>query len=801
MFASQISSRLLISKECISNEVLVGNLCDMSFCENAVRGMDTILHFGRDNGERLHHIQGQFNNDIQPRTCSCMRGVRRFFYASSACVYPTSLQHHAMPTPVSLREQGLCHKMEIRIARFHNVFGPRGTWFGGHEKAPAAQLRKALAVHMEPNAQHEIEIWGDGKQLRSFLYINDCVEAILLLIESNCSEPINIGSDCSVAIEDLTKIAVQSVGMNIGDDSRPIGVHARNSNNDFVVETLGWTPQVTLEAGPAGTSLLRSLKTSEVVYLNKPTIHIRYLTSHHLPWSRAPEKSLDNLRIFAQSLARTTWRDTRELGVVRFQDDEYLQRPAKNDEKSNITESVLLEEGIVNVSTEICDVPRGHVCAIWRQCAHRAWKEEADYLVLMGDDVVLLDEGWMREIHKQRRPFPLPAVPQMGCSEMIPSRISNGVGGSLPARYTQKHADGWTFGSTPKMPHQHWRHGWRLMFIIIIDNPRSPSITELEAKYAHRPDVRIRVNERNLGASASRNRGMKESAAEWILFLDDDVTPRADILIETEKVIRTNPQAAGFIGNIDFPVANTIFTNAVHLAGVTFFWDIAAKMPRDESDMPWGVTANLIARHVQDCVEFDLQFPKTGGGEDIDFWFYPAPHVAATHPWWNEGQRSYWRFYMWSKGDGGLIKLYPNLTYLDHSPNSAELFLISASLAILGAFTYFSTRSTTMLNVAMSLAMATAIANIAHDVYRHLWRDADRTKALIAESALIRMASEGGRLIGLLERGEILLIGRRFDWFTGRAGDGPMNEERMNGRQRMTLAALIAGVLYFKFSY
>ncbi|KAG1819944.1 hypothetical protein EV424DRAFT_910197 [Suillus variegatus] len=249
-------------------------------------------------------------------------------------------------------------------------------------------------------------------------------------------------------------------------------------------------------------------------------------------------------------------------------------------------------------------------------------------------------------------------------------------------------------------------------------------------------------------------------------------------------------------------------------------------MPENESDMPWGVTTNLIARRVQDGVEFDLQFPKTGGGEDIDFCrkkrdfsvahrgegFYPAPRVIATHPWWNDGQRSYWRFYMWSKSDRGLMKLYPNLTYLDYTPNSAELFLISTASAFLGAFTYFFTRSSVVFIVSMSLAMATVIANIAHDMFRHLWKDTNRTKALrsslrglgwavaVAESALISMASEGGRLIGLLEWGEVMFIGHRFDWFTGRAGDGPMNEEIMN-EQRMALVALIFGVLCFKFCY
>ncbi|KIK36718.1 glycosyltransferase family 2 protein [Suillus luteus UH-Slu-Lm8-n1] len=972
--------------ERISNEVLVGNLCDLSFCESAAQSMDTIMHFAATmGGMGAIHEANDFviYKDNSTMTFNLVhaavhRGVQRFFYASSACVYPTSLQHHGT-NPISLREhdvwasaapnpQGLygleklnselllmqfVEKMQIRIARFHNIFGPYGAWVGGHEKAPAAQLRKALAAHMDPDTQGEIEIWGNGKQQRSFLYIDNCVEAILLLLKSDCNEPINIGSDCSVTIDYLTEIAVQSAGMNVGefrfkymDDSRPVGVHARNSNNEFIAKTLGWTPKISLEAGmmktadwirremkkmldgnneTARTELLGSFKTSKVIYLNRPIITFAILLPITSRGLEGPEKCLENLRAFAKSLARTTWRDTRELGLVHFQvkiylgidaNDEFLLRRAGNSEMLNI-QLLLSEEGITDVSTEICDVPRGHVCAIWRQCAHRAWKEKADYFVLMGDDVVLLDEGWMRDIHEQFTvisqhehvpqgmgcvaftdvTFPgMPTFPvihrihmdafggqvipkvfinqdgdpflfqlyrKWGCSRMIPSRLSNGIGGSLPARYIQQHTDGWTFGpladaasalekslatsfptATRKMTLDVVIPSYRVllpfldailalkesptcetMFIIIIDNPHSSKIIELEAKYAHRPDIRIRVNESNLGASASRNRGMKESAADWILFLDDDVTPQDDILVEAEKAIRSNPRAAGFIGNTFFPVASTIFTNAVHLAGVTHFWDIAAKMPQNESDMPWGVTANLIARRVQDGVEFDLQFPKTGGGEDIDFCrkkrdfsvahggkgFCPAPRVVATHPWWSNGQRSYWRFYMWSKGDGGLIKLYPNFTYLDHTPNSAELFLISTALTILGVFTYLFTRSSVVFLVSMGLAIATVIANIAHDMYRHLWRDMNRTKALrsslrgigwavaVAESALIRMASEGGRLIGLFERGEIMLIGHRFDWFTGRAGNGPMNEEIMNGQQRMALVALIFGVLCFKF--
>ncbi|KAG1898436.1 uncharacterized protein F5891DRAFT_981835 [Suillus fuscotomentosus] len=146
-------------------------------------------------------------------------------------------------------------KMQIHIAWFHNIFGPYGTWVGGHEKVPAAaaaQLRKALAAYMDPTTQHEIEFWGDAKQQRSFLYINNCVEVILLLLESDCSAPINIGSDCSVTIDDENCRAicrdVGDVHFRYMDDIRPVGIHSCNSNNEFIMKTLCWTPKITLEA-------------------------------------------------------------------------------------------------------------------------------------------------------------------------------------------------------------------------------------------------------------------------------------------------------------------------------------------------------------------------------------------------------------------------------------------------------------------------------------------------------------------------------------------------------------------------
>ncbi|KAH7882103.1 glycosyltransferase family 2 protein [Phlebopus sp. FC_14] len=844
---------------------------------------------------------------INMLTAALDEGVHTFFYASSACVYPEGLQNNS-DVDVSLKEsdvwacgapkpQGLygleklvselllhqtANKLEVRIARFHNVFGPRGAWKNGREKVPAALLRKALAIRLGANVPTELEIWGDGTQRRI------------------------------------------------------VGVASRNANNAFVKEVLKWEPKISLEDGMRKTAewmegemkemlakipvdkqsaaLLR-LQSSEVIDLAENATTFAVLLPITTRGLASPNECLSNLRKFAQSLARTTWRDTRQVGGLRFHVKVYLAIDEVDSDilhKDGAAEHVLVSEGVYDVTTDICTHAPGHVCAIWRQIARRAWEDGCDYFVLMGDDVVLKDEGWMRdadaefvkiaENHCVPRGFgcvaftdiTFPGMPtfpilhrthldifegdvipeiffnqdgdpflyqlyrRWGCSTMFPSCISNGVGGSSPARYTQTHADGWTFDTLdhatvavemwlseyhPRVERKvtidvvvpSYRVQMRfldpilnlqpsptctVMFVVIIDNPSSASCAELEAKYGSRPDVRIRVNEENLGASASRNRGMKESAAEWVLFLDDDITPKPDILVEAEKVVRAHPKAAGFIGNSLFPTANSIFTTAVHLAGVTYFWDIAAKMP-EERDMPWGVTANLMARRVRDGVEYSVQFPKTGGGEDIDFCrqkrafsiahggegYLPAPDVVVTHPYWDGGRRSYWRFYMWSKGDGALIKLYPELTYMDHAPNSAEMLLISASLAALGLVTYPFVHNAWLPAMAGYLAMSTIVANIAHDLYRHVRHNSDRTKAIkstvtgigwflaVVESSLIRMASECGRVVGLLERKELLQLGRRFDWFTGRAGDGPMNEERMNARQRFFLLVNIMIVL------
>ena len=896
-------------------------------------------------------------------------GVKRFFFASSACVYPGNLQSNERED-VSLREtdvyppgpQGLYGteklnteqvllssntNMLTQIARFHNIFGPRGAWNNGREKAPAAMLRKAFVastLHCDYGEKlPRFEIWGSGHQRRSFLYIDDAVDGVIKLLRSDYREPVNIGSNRSVTIRELAEVAIKCAGSlpvefhhnSLGNNPpgvNTIGVASRNSNNELVEKKLDWRPKFSLEEGMKLTgdwinkelknltdhlprdeklSTLQQLQTSRVVDLSNDSVRFAIILPVTSRGSQSQETCLKNLAAFSHSLTTTTYRDTHEVGVVSFrftiylsvdQDDHFLLDPGWR------AETTLRTAGIVDVVTVVAAHEKGHVCAHWRHCARLAFKDGHDYFTLLGDDVTLKDPGWMRRVHEEfkrfqtekKAPFGLgcvaftdttfPGMPtfpvvhrthmeifdglvvpeaffnqdgdpflfqlyrRWGCSSMIEARIGNGVGGSGGARYEKKSASEWTFGTLDKAVAK--VEGWlskngssvqRLltldviipsyrvdlrfldpilqlrppetcstMFIIIIDDPNSPSIDLLHKKYGADPFVRIRTNETNLGASAARNRGMKESAADWIHFLDDDVTPDDDLLIQTAAIIQKYPDAPGFIGTSKFPIANNIFTTAVHLADVTYFWDIARKKPEDE-DLPWGVTANLIARRNGDGVEFDLVFPKTGGGEDIDFcrkkrdWtiarngggdggFRAAPAVAVTHPWWNNGRPSFWRFYGWGRGDGALVKLYPEFRYCDFAPSSGETLFLCFLGSFFGLFAPLGfAHPGESINLSLCGAVAVILANVSHSIYKASFPDYDHWEfqqctvtgpkyaVAVMLSALIRVVSELGRTVGMLERGEAAYLGKRFDWFAGRGGRDPIINERRCSLQRLAL--------------
>ena len=201
------------------------------------------------------------------------KGVERFFYSSSACVYNGDKQNRpdvaalkeadaypAMPEDgygwEKLFSERMCRHFEedfglqCRVARFHNVYGPFGTWDGGREKAPAAICRKVLdAKH---GGKHEIEIWGDGSQTRSFMYIDDCLKGIRMIFESDVHEPLNLGSNELVTVNQLVDMVEDIAGIKLKrsyDLSAPKGVNGRNSDNTLIMAKLGWAPSIRLRVG------------------------------------------------------------------------------------------------------------------------------------------------------------------------------------------------------------------------------------------------------------------------------------------------------------------------------------------------------------------------------------------------------------------------------------------------------------------------------------------------------------------------------------------------------------------------
>ncbi len=204
---------------------------------------------------------------------SRQNGVQRFLFSSSACVYPRYRQQQAELEPLreeeaypadpepgygweKLATEELCryyrqdYGLDTRVVRFHNVYGPLGSYEGGREKAPAALCRK-VALAREGD---EVEIWGDGQQTRSFLYVDDCVEGLLRLMQSDWAEPLNLGSDRMVTVDELFGLICQVAGKRLRARhvlDRPQGVRGRNSDNRRLRAVLGWEPQVPLEQGLA----------------------------------------------------------------------------------------------------------------------------------------------------------------------------------------------------------------------------------------------------------------------------------------------------------------------------------------------------------------------------------------------------------------------------------------------------------------------------------------------------------------------------------------------------------------------
>ena len=249
----------------------------------ATRGVEEVYALAADMGGMgfisAHHAEILHNNaliNLHTIEAARINGARRYLYTSSACIYPEYRQtetdvvalkeedaYPAMPQDAygweKLVSEQLCshyrgdYGIETRIVRFHNIFGPEGTWRGGREKAPAALCRKIAEAKLSGN--REIEIWGDGEQTRSFCYVSDCVEGIWRLMRSDHAEPLNLGQDRLISINALADLIASVAGVAIEKRhvEGPQGVRGRNSDNSRLRRVLGWEPSVSLEEGLAAT--------------------------------------------------------------------------------------------------------------------------------------------------------------------------------------------------------------------------------------------------------------------------------------------------------------------------------------------------------------------------------------------------------------------------------------------------------------------------------------------------------------------------------------------------------------------
>ena len=263
-----------------ADEFVMGDLRNYEFCKKILdQDFDEIYQFAADMGGAGFVFTGENDADIMHNSAAinlnildiCSKnGSGKIFYSSSACMYPEYNQldrdnpnckedsaYPAAPDSEYGWEKLFSERLyfayqrnyglNVKVARYHNIFGPFGTWEGGREKAPAAICRKIASS----NSGDTIEVWGDGSQTRSFLYIDECIEASLRLMRSDFSGPVNIGSDEMISINDLVKkvCKISNKNIQVKHIDGPLGVKGRNSDNDLIFRELGWKPSQPLSEG------------------------------------------------------------------------------------------------------------------------------------------------------------------------------------------------------------------------------------------------------------------------------------------------------------------------------------------------------------------------------------------------------------------------------------------------------------------------------------------------------------------------------------------------------------------------
>jgi nucleoside-diphosphate-sugar epimerase len=263
-----------------SDDFVIGDLRDQTVVQNILdRPFDEVFQLAADMGGAGYIFTGEHDADVMHNSAQInlnmayygvKAGIKKIFYSSSACIYPEYNQmdpdnpkcsedsaYPAAPDSEYGWEKLFSERLflsfkrnyglDVNIARFHNIFGPEGTWTGGKEKAPAAMCRKVT----ETPDNGEIEMWGDGKQTRSFLYIDECLEGIRRLMDSDFAGPVNIGSEEMVTINQLAEMAMDIAGkeLTIKHIPGPLGVRGRNSDNNLIEKKIGWKPSKSLKDG------------------------------------------------------------------------------------------------------------------------------------------------------------------------------------------------------------------------------------------------------------------------------------------------------------------------------------------------------------------------------------------------------------------------------------------------------------------------------------------------------------------------------------------------------------------------
>lgn len=262
-----------------ADDFVLGDLRDFNVCKNVLQNIQEVYQLAADMGGAGYIFTGENDAAVMHNSAtinlniaelSFQMGIEKIFYSSSACMYPAYNQmdpdnpkcsegsaYPAAPDSEygweKLFSERLYlaynrnHNLKVRIARFHNIYGPEGTYKGGKEKAPAALCRKVA----EATNQTSIDVWGDGKQTRSFLYIDDCLDAVRLLFESDFVGPVNIGSEEMVSINELAKMIfeISAKDLKINNIKGPEGVRGRNSDNALIQRELGWNPKHNLMSG------------------------------------------------------------------------------------------------------------------------------------------------------------------------------------------------------------------------------------------------------------------------------------------------------------------------------------------------------------------------------------------------------------------------------------------------------------------------------------------------------------------------------------------------------------------------